>query len=468
MTFDEKVKALARRETPPIPNDFDDKIDRLLRGLPESTAPSRRLTIPFRRVVTVAIAALFVVGAGAAATPSMRSLAKNVIHYFQSQQDSRFSSQKEIFEQFNAAVGISQTRDDTTLTIENIAVDDSYFYIFYTLTSQTPIEKVGDAGIPEKWRAEWTAPVFWARVDGKELDTSGSIQNEARFVDDYTLTGVHQLPLKEKLPDTFALQLYTGDTSDLADSAFLFQMSIDKSAIAVESRTVEPKQDIDIHLGNSERSQDFSVRVERVSISPLGSSITLSEQVKLNQDEQAPFDSFILRDENGTNLPVSTSSGLTYGGIPGTRFSNVFEFIGAAPNTKSLTFIPALNLYRSHEVTGDIHTLPLTDNPENGRTLESLEVTPEKAVATFSVHGAIINPTMEFTLLNENGEEPDFFEDMFLDSVWDRETGLYTVTIFFESALTQEQLAQIQKVMFWQPEPVTLLEEQAVTIPLSE
>ena len=53
--------------------------------------------------------------------------------------------------------------------------DDSYINIFYTMSSKSPLEQIGDSSDPESWRAAWSAPVFWAAVDGKELDTTGAI-----------------------------------------------------------------------------------------------------------------------------------------------------------------------------------------------------------------------------------------------------------------------------------------------------
>ena len=86
-----------------------------------------------------------------------------------------------------------QTVGGVTLSIDNIAVDDSYMSIFFTVSSETPLEQVGTDSEPESWRAGWTAPVFRAVVNGTELDTTGKIDNEAYFADDCTLKGIHRL-----------------------------------------------------------------------------------------------------------------------------------------------------------------------------------------------------------------------------------------------------------------------------------
>ena len=123
---------------------------------------------------------------------------------------------------------MSDTNGDQTLTIDNLAVDDSYMLVFYTLKSKTPIEVRSGEGVPLSTRINWTAPTFFAQVNGKQLDTTGAIENEATMPDEYTLTGVQRIVLKEALPDQFDLVLYDSGMSDINNSNFQFAMSVDK------------------------------------------------------------------------------------------------------------------------------------------------------------------------------------------------------------------------------------------------
>lgn len=476
MKFDETIKARARREGSPVPPDYDSKVKTLLDTLPEQAGLPRRRRLPVSRVAVVAVAAVFVVGAGAATVgPSVLSMTQGAIQYFQNR-DSAYSSQKAILEQYNAAVGVSQTVDGQTLTIDNIAIDDSYMTVFYTLTSETPIQKVGSETDPEPWRAGWTAPIFWATVNGKEMDTSGAIDSEASFVNDCTLTGIHRLVLRDQLPDTFDLLLYTGGTSREVDAKYRFNLSIDKSAVAVKSLTVTPKTKAHIHFDEKvypdqgaesvHEARDYTIRIDRVSISPLGSSITISEGVGLLDDDRGPFCSFALRDDKGNYLPVLSSSGLISGGLPGTRFSNVFEFISDDIDMKSLTLVPVESPGHAHQISGDINALPLTDDTKTGLILESLDIGAEKVIARFSEKLPSSSTCCQFQLLDGNGTIPDFLDGGYMDTHCDRETGQWVSTIYFEQPLTEEQLAQIKQVEFFQPDEITLLEEQAATIPL--
>ena len=458
MTFDEKLKAHAAREQSPIPEDFDSRMDALLDTLPPQVQPARKRRAP-RLAVCIGVAAAMVVGAAAAA-PAVLEMAQNAIDYFDQNQHSEYANYQGKYEQFNAAVGMSDTNGEQTLTIDNIAVDDSYMLVFYTLKSKTPIELAGTDDEPQSWRVRWTAPTFFAQVNGKQLDTTGTVENESAMPDAYTLTGVHRIVLKEALPEQFDLILYDGGSSDISQSDFQFEMSVDKSAVAVETLTVEPKQDFTVDLSAEWNGETIHAhhepRIERVSISPFGSTITLSEEAV------DPLTNFVLRDDQGNFLPI------LYTGSVGSeigRATNTFEFLGADLDTRSVTLIPYLPEGRSHKVTGAVNTLPLTDGSESGFTLESLEIGDKQAIATFSIRGAMDYSNAQFSLLLADGTPLDTLADCYMDFSYDRENALCITTIEYPDA-TPEQIAQITDVSFWQPNELTLLEDQAVTIDL--
>lgn len=460
MTFDEKLKARAQREDSPIPKGFDERMDALLHDLPEQVTPIKKRRAS-RTAVCIGIAAALVVGAAAAA-PTVLEMARNAIGYFTQNSGSEYAEYQGKYEKYNASVGMSDTNGDQTLTIDNLAVDDSYMLVFYTLKSKTPIALVGTADEPQSWRASWTAPTFFAQVNGKQLDTTGAIENEATMPDEYTLTGVHRIVLKEALPDQFDLLLYDGGSSDINDANFQFAMSVDKSAVAVETLTVEPKLDFTVEYDDTDADGHTNPirctpRIERVSISPFGSTITLSEQA------EAPMTNFVLRDDKGNYLPV-ISNGFVGSSIG--RASNSFEFLGAGMDTQSVTLIPCIGPYRSHEVKGTLDSLPLTDDCANGYTLESLDIGAHRAVATFSSRGPITISNIEFWLLTADGTSLDRLTDCFMDFRYDRENSLCITTIEYPDA-TPEQIAQIAGVLFYQPnDNLELLEDQAVTINL--
>ena len=458
MTFDEKLKARAGQEGNPIPEGFDSRMDALLDTLPAEVQPAKKRRAP-RLAVCIGIAAAMVVGAAAAA-PAVLEMAQNAIDYFDQNQHSEYANYQGKYEQFNAAVGMSDTNGDQTLTIDNIAVDDSYLMIFSTLKSETPLELQEGEQVPLSTRVEWTAPNFSVEINGEALDTSGPIEKEAELIDEYTLTAVQRIILKDTLPDQFDLLLYDSSTSDIRNSNFQFEMSVDKSAVAVETLTVAPKQDFIVDISTEYQGEPihlhYEPRIERVSISPFGSTITLSEAAV------DPLTSFVLRDDKGNYLPV-LYTGSVGGGIG--RSTNSFEFLGADLDTESVTLIPYLDEGRAHKVTGSLDSLPLTDDSTGGFTLESLDIGEKQATATFSIRGAVDYCNAQFSLLLADGTPLDTLTDCYMDFSYDRENALCITTIEYPDA-TPEQIAQITDVSFWQPNELTLLEDQAVTIDL--
>lgn len=460
MTFDEKLKARAGQEGSPVPAGFEERMDALLDTLPAEVQPAKKRRAP-RLAVCIGIAAAMVVGAAAAA-PAILKMAQGAVNYFQSDQESVYAPLQTEYERFNAAVGMHQTVDGVTLSIDNIAVDDSYLIIFSTLKSEKPLELQDGEYATLSTRIKWTAPNFFAEINGELLDMSGPVEMEARLVDDCTLTSVQRIALKELLPDQFDLLLFDGGTSDISQSNFQFEMSVDKSSVAVETLTVEPKQDFTVHFtGVNDIGEPYTVnskpRIERVSISPFGSTITLSEWA------ENPLTNFVLRDDQGNFLPVLNIGSV--GGSMISRATNTFEFLGADLDTRSVTLIPYLDEGRAHEVTGSLDKLPLTDDSENGFTLESLEIGEKQATATFSFRGAMNYCNAQFSLLLADGTPLDHLAECYMDFSYDRENALCITTIEYPDA-TPEQIAQITDVSFWQPNELTLLEDQAVTIDL--
>lgn len=461
MTFDEKMKARAARESCPLPDGFDERMNALLDTLPVKTETPRRR--PMRRTIVIgAAAAIFIVGA-ATATPTVLSMTRSAVDYFSGSADSPYVSQRGAFETYSAAVGVSAVNGARTLTIDNLAVDDSYLNVFYTLQSDTPLILAGADSDPENRRVQWTAPSFWAELDGKPLDTPNTVEREAYLEDARTLKGMERIALARTVPDTFALLLYTGGSSAVKDAEFQFRLAVDKSAVAVESLTVEPGLDFSVDYRRDAAQTDTSesahiqqdVRIERVSISPFGSTLTLSSIGN-------PWDSFVLRDDKGDYLTRLPAGGVSSGVV---RMRNVYEFLGADLDTKSITLIPVVSADRAHPVSGALTALPLTDEMENGLTLEHLDIGEKKTVAVFSVRGALPSAQAQFSLTGADGKDLPVTGDTYLDSAIDRKTGRITATLYYPDAAPGE-IAKASGVSFWQPDPITLLEDQAVTIHL--
>lgn len=404
-----------------------------------------------RRAVCAAAVAAAVCIAGAAAAPTIIKIAQGSIGFFSGPQDDlRFAAQAE-FEQFSSAVGASLTHDGVTLTIDNIALDDSYLGVFFTASSEKAIRR-SDADSPEHWIASWAAPSFTVKADGEELHTPGNLEIDARYEDEHTLTGMQRLALPKLTGDTVDLIL-TAPSVLGAEADWRFALTVDKSAASAQSLSVEPMQEVS--FGGRK------IRIDKVSISPLGNTITISE--KLGKDEY-PTSGFALRDDQGNYLPV-IDNGLD-SAAPGQRTVNTFSFTGASTEIKSLTLVP-VEKANAAKTAGSIDQYPIA-KPEQPGTgyyqIDKLDIGDKRAVATISVHGFAGSVNPELSLLDESGEDIAFSGDVYMDQSCDPKSGIWTVTLYYPDA-TAAEVAKIKQAGLWQMNAV-LDESGAATVSL--
>ena len=176
-----------------------------------------------------------------------------------------------------------------------------------------------------------------------------------------------------------------------------------------------------------------------------------------------PPRNFFLRDDQGNYL-YEESYGLV--SRPLLPVSNFIGFYGGRTDMESLTIVPYewVSPYEeapdNHQVFGSLDGLPLTDgSAEDGYTLLTLDIGEDQAVATFQTgqglyqYGGYGGSGTEFILLDGNGEELELRRTF--RHAYDRETGIWTVTLSYPDADPQPN------------DTIRVLEDQAVTIDLS-
>ena len=440
--FDKRMRARAGAEDCPIPADFDGRLEGLLEELPERQAARkpRRLR---RTVVAAALAAALCVGGVAAASGVMELIAR----------PGGFGSTAEGFQPYSAQVGASVTDQGYTLSLDGIGVDEAFITLYATITGEEPIPKT-ERGRPELWKLR-------LRAEGKDLEFWGQDQ-EIEWVDDYTLKVTQRCPVARALPEQVELQVYSNELFWGVFGDWSLNLLVDKSAPDGESLVVEPNQAVTLHGGRW--------KVSKVVVAPSGGGLVLT-----GAGENPPRN-FFLRDDQGNYL-YKESYGLV--SRPLLPVSNFIGFYGGRTDMESLTIVPYewVSPYEeaadTHRVFGSLDALPLTDgSAEDGYTLLTLDIGEEQAVAAFQTgqglyqYGGYGGFGTEFGLLNGDGAELEL-GDTYLNRTYDRETGLWTVTISYPDADPAE-LARAERVWFWQPnDTIRVLEDQAVTIDLS-
>lgn len=440
--FDKRMRARARAEDCPIPADFDGRLEGLLEELPERQAARkpRRLR---RTVVAAALAAALCVGGVAAASGVMELIAR----------PGGFGSAAEGFQPYSAQVGASVTDQGYTLSLDGIGVDEAFITLYATITREEPIPKT-ERGRPELWKLR-------LRAEGKDLEFWGQDQ-EIEWVDDYTLKVTQRCPVARALPEQVELQVYSNELFWGVFGDWSLNLLVDKSAPDGESLVVEPNQAVTLHGGRW--------KVSKVVVAPSGGGLVLT-----GAGENPPRN-FFLRDDQGNYL-YKESYGLV--SRPLLPVSNFIGFYGGRTDMESLTIVPYewVSPYEeaadTHRVFGSLDALPLTDgSAEDGYTLLTLDIGEEQAVAAFQTgqglfqYGGYGGSGTDFTLLDGDGAELEL-GDTYLNRAYDRETGIWTVTISYPDADPAE-LARAEQVWFWQPnDTIRVLEDQAVTIDLS-
>lgn len=439
--FDKRMRARARTEDCPIPAGFDGRLEGLLEELPERQAARkpRRLR---RTVVAAALAAALCVGGVAAASGVMELIAR----------PGGFGSAAEGFQPYSAQVGASVTDQGYTLSLDGIGVDEAFITLYATITGEEPIPK-DEQGEPELWKLR-------LRAEGKDLEFWGQDQ-EIEWVDDYTLKVSQRCPVARALPEQVKLQVYSNELFWGVFGDWSLNLLVDKSAPDGESLVVEPNQAVTLH--------DSRWKVSKVVVAPSGGGLVLT-----GAGENPPRN-FFLRDDQGNYL-YEESYGLV--SRPLLPVSNFIGFYGGRTDMESLTIVPYewVSPYEeapdNHQVFGSLDGLPLTDgSAEDGYTLLTLDIGEDQAVATFQTgqglyqYGGYGGSGTEFILLDGNGEELKLRRTF--RHAYDRETGIWTVTLSYPDADPAE-LARAEQVWFWQPnDTIRVLEDQAVTIDLS-
>jgi len=461
--FDKEIKQLAKQEKVNVPNEYNERIDILLNNINTNVKRTKKRTS--MKVLLAAAVLTVLTTATVFAAPVISDMAGGVISYFNAPSEFRYLSQKADFEKFNSKVGASAEDSGFKLTIDNIAVDDNYINVFYTITGKSPIKLAGDKNNPDNWRVNWTAPVFSFKADGRYITPQAQNDIDARMDNENTISGMQRFCITKVLPDKFELEIYSDDIANV-EGKWYIPLVVDKSAVKVESLTVIPSIKATITSGIKEK-YTHNISIDKVSVSPFGSQIVITEKVKNDNT----FDDFALMSDKGKYLPIIPSA--MYGGndIITTKVTNSFEFMGGTLDMKSIKLIPfSIGSDDDGTPTPQLISNPISDKlpmtfkqSANGSiVIDDIKITKEAAKITFHTEGVVAFPTASVALLDENGEHLKM--ELFLDDTYDRQTSKTTISYSFKGA-SEQDIAKIKKIGI-HTQTVELNEADAITIPL--
>ncbi len=393
--------------------------------------PERKLYMKRRALKTTLIAAAITVIASAvafAASPAGQEAISSIMAYFQNEQSKEITSLEELAK-FNEEIGASVTKDGITLTLDNVAADDNFVHVFYTITSDTPFYEGDDQYSNEVWdKLLWTECVINGNVAGFGNNNSG----DGYFADEHTYKAMRKYNIStETIPDNFKVELF-GETnssfktalpdespfnliwsdraSEITDeqkaTVWYVCADVDKSAAEVETAS----RDIGITL-------DSGIIIDKAVFSPFGNQVIVRTEASGNLDEDSTnylfraVDDFALFDENGTCLDMLNAGASM--AADGSSL-NSFEFLKADANTKKLTIVPTHYVEpesdkRAAKTTvklADI-TYPFTVESEHGKTvITDMRVYDGRVEVDYYIDG-FIKYGPYFELLNDAGESAE-------------------------------------------------------------
>lgn len=304
---------------------------------------------------TAALAAALVAALSVSAfamTPAGQEKISSILAYFQNDNATEMTSLEELAK-YNEEIGASFSKDGYTLTLDNVAADDNYVHVFYTIKSDGEPFYEGD-----DFKAALYSDAMNMRMDTQcvingNLAGFGTNHNvrDGYFVDSHTYKAAEKYNIASiTIPDNFKVELFAecNDRNEKETSAAFNKLyrnkypeitdedktaiwyvsaDVDKSKVKVESVTRE----INTKLPWS------GVTVEKAVFSPFGSQLVVSTEAGSGEDSALRSDMMAIFDENDKAIDIlntdlcSSSDGAS---------RNALEILKADKNTKQLKFVP--------------------------------------------------------------------------------------------------------------------------------
>ena len=274
-------------------------------------------------------AAICISSAAFAISPELRQTLGNIISYFSSDQAVELSNPEKLSE-YAESICVSDSKSGYTLTLDNVAADDNFINVFYTISSDKPIDM------------DNPIPLILCRINGFLANASNNNDSDCYATDEYTYKVAYKYNISSlDIPDTFTIELYTPSnknedvyldnqdpvviTDEQKKELLYVSAQIDKSKASVNSVTKDVYQPLDSICGNG------SV-LEKVIFSPFGNQLVITTPAGV-----FPHDGFALFDENGKSLDILNTGLLSHSDKESV---NSLEFIKADSSTEALTIVP--------------------------------------------------------------------------------------------------------------------------------
>jgi len=401
-------------------------------------------------------------------------------------------------EEYNATVNQSVSFEGGTLTFDTLAVDDNFVNAFFTISYDEPINKEAlvSKAIPDWTTLQWLTPHFEFLADGEPFIASLNVssgkdfENDAYYVDDRTIAVLAHKVIDSPTPDQFELTVSasygeraasSGTTygeSGAAEGDFTFTISVDKSASAFRTRSVDAGEYLFSAADGSR-----TLLLDKLSFSPFGVVATIASPEE-NDESSSPLADYAVTDDKSNTAVIQWRGSSTPGVESETLLDNGFtvyhmdyssytyELLGLDPDAQSVTITPIVNdaslekdeLYSANlSIVGT--QVPIS--PIGGYTVADYSVEGRRIAVRLQPYGYVAgNNLVEFmpddlpyiTLSDDR-------QSSVTTSYYDRENN-QLVVIWDYYAATSGELEQITKFDYSYSEGLSLDEASAITLPL--
>lgn len=304
------------------------------------------------------------------------------------------------------------------------------------------------------FEAALSTPFINLKINRKDADRSNNNDVDAYFQSNNVLKVMERFNVSQiDLPKEFSVKISTDEIFKTAGK-WVIKSSVDRSDIAVETKTVKPNINKIIDLGDYKHN----IKIDKVSISPFGNQIVISE--KTWNDRM--FNIFAIYDDKDNNLDVLNTDmiGTSFG-----KATNSFEFIKGTTDMKYISLVPIKFTEPGKAIIkkDDIKNLPIAFKTNNTgiRVVDKIEF--DKNVMRIKSHNEGVqlwDPTFDF--YDVDGNDIDIGNCGMTTSV-DRQTGEFTQTLIFNNK--NMDFSKIAKIgTFTGHENIELLKDQAIKI----
>ena len=267
-----------------------------------NSGQKKRFALKLKPAVVTAIIAAMLVTAAAASAPFIFKMLGSDIGFFNTDKQTRYSPYQETLKKYSTKVNITQEQDGISFTIDNIAVDDNFINIFYTIKSDYNLYDAIQNWCIDFYKIKTASmwymnpdmrdmtfdlfiPVLDYKISGIDTELNEKFGNFSNFdsrdfyvVSDNEIKVAQKMLISEELPDEFTIDIFISSLTNGYISENLqfvnIPLTIDRTATSIQTVNVYPNINaVFTGAGRGDKIISHDITVEKVSRSPLGNVI---------------------------------------------------------------------------------------------------------------------------------------------------------------------------------------------------